>query len=408
MGLVPNWLSWSLLELSCTARGNRRQRTTTTRREAGPLLCCTCAIDMVPAPVDLKSLSSNWKILQARLRPAAPAASLTHASLEAEQQASRKRKRLLSTKEGPPYGAIKGVCAPEKGTLRKAPSSRKRPKMDEPASVSASAKHHDAKSLSRSVSMPSLNKKPAFTPVEDAAETSSVLAPHKDFPDIENEGVSETALPGKYVALDCEMVGVGPEPDRDSALARVSLVNFHGHQVYDSYVQVPPKIDVTDYRTAVSGIEPRHLRPDVARTFEEVRNDVKILLAGRILVGHAVKNDLDVLILKHDSRFIRDTSKFSKFRALAAKPGWTPGLKMLADKLLGVQIQSGAHSSVEDARATMALYRLGKVDFEQEIRQKYGNARVDAAVSAIVAADDDGVKKKRNRKKSKKKNKSKK
>lgn len=357
---------------------------------------------MVPVPVDLDSLSSNWKILQARLRPAIPAAAAPpkHRDLEAEHQASLKRKRPQGAKQGHVNGDIKSG---------KPPSSRKRPKMDEPASVGASAKHHDAKALSRSTSMPSLKKKQSsqFTPAEDAVDASSILTPHDDFPDIENEGVSETALPGRYVALDCEMVGVGPEPNRDSALARVSLVNFHGHQVYDSYVQVPPKVDVTDYRTAVSGIEPKHLRPDVARTFDEVRSDVKILLAGRILVGHAVKNDLDVLILKHDSRFIRDTSKFSKFRALAAKPGWTPGLKMLADKLLGVQIQTGAHSSVEDARATMALYRLDKPDFEQEIRQKYGNVRLDAAAAApvVAAADDDEIKKKRNRKKSKKKNK---
>ncbi|CBX89960.1 hypothetical protein IAQ61_003511 [Plenodomus lingam] len=361
---------------------------------------------MVPIPVDLDSLSSNWKILQARLKPATPTAPPKHQRREEkEEQPSLKRKRPQGEISKQPGGTGKSAHGSQKGTPRKSPSSRKRQKMDEPTSVGASVKHHDSKALSRSVSMPSLKKKPLLAAVEDVAEASSVLDPHPDFPDIENEGVSETALPGKYVALDCEMVGVGPEPNRDSALARVSLVNFHGHQVYDSYVQVPHKMEVTDYRTAVSGIEPKHLRPDVARTFDQVRKDLKILLAGRILVGHAVKNDLDVLILKHDSRFIRDTSKFTKFRALAAKPGWTPGLKMLADKLLGVQIQVGAHSSVEDARATMALYRLEKADFEQEIRQKYGNARLDATALAVEAADDDEVKKKRNRKKSKKKNK---
>jgi RNA exonuclease 4 len=74
----------------------------------------------------------------------------------------------------------------------------------------------------------------------------------------------------------------------------------------------------------------------------------------------------------------------------------------LADKLLGVEIQTGAHSSVEDARATMALYRLDKTEFEKEIRQKYGNVRLEAEV---VKEEGDEEKKKRNRKKSKKKNK---
>lgn len=358
------------------------------------------------APVDLDSLSSNWKILQARLRPSTPATPLKHKKFEDEDPTSLKRKRPQNTNGKHVNGSVKATNGVEHTTSLKKTSSRKRRKMDEPASVGASVKQHDTKNLSRSVSMPSLKKATLLAPTKDAVEAISILAPHPDFPDIENEGVSEAALPGRYVALDCEMVGVGPEPKRDSALARVSLVNFHGHQVYDSYVQVPRKIEITDYRTAVSGIEPKHLRPDVARTFDEVRADLKILLGGRILVGHAVKNDLDVLILKHDTRFTRDTSKFSKFRALAAKPGWTPGLKLLADKLLGVEIQVGAHSSVEDARATMALYRLEKADFEQEIRQKYGNVRLDAPVAAVETEDGDDVKKKvRNRKKSKKKNK---
>jgi RNA exonuclease 4 len=356
------------------------------------------------APIELTNLSSNWKKLQATLQSSKPAESQNHKKFDDEKQQLLKRKRP-QVNGSRAHVDSKTSNGNGTSTLRKTPSSRKRQKMDEPASVGASVKHHDTKTFNRSVSMPSLTKKTLFASQAEALEPLSVLEPHPDFPDIENEGVSEVALPGKYVAVDCEMVGIGPEPNRDSALARVSLVNFHGHQVYDSYVQIPRKIEVTDYRTAVSGIEPKHLRPDVARPFEEVRDDLKILLAGRILVGHAVKNDLDVLILKHDQRFIRDTSKFSKFRALAMTPGRTPGLKLLADKLLGVQIQIGAHSSVEDARATMALYRLDKTDFEKEIRQKYGNVRLDTKGPEVDAADSDLIKKTRNRKKSKKKKK---
>jgi RNA exonuclease 4 len=200
------------------------------------------------------------------------------------------------------------------------------------------------------------------------------------------------------------MVGTGPEPDRDSALARVSVVNYHGHQVYDSYVQV--KVPVTDFRTAVSGIEPRHLKPDVARPFKEVQDDMKALLEGRILVGHAVKNDLDALLLKHEKRFIRDTSKFSKFRELSNIPGRTPALKTLVEKLLGVEIQVGAHSSVEDARATMALFRLEKPAFEEEAMKIYGHVKPRAVGAASESVDGDAPfrRKKKNNKKKKKKN----
>lgn len=356
------------------------------------------------APVELSNLSSNWKRLQASLQAAKPAESTKHKKFDDDTHSSLKRKRPQANGKVA-HASPKKVNGHDSRKPRKEPASRKRQKMEEPNFVGASVKRHDVKTLDRSVSMPSLKKKPLLTSHADTVDPVSVIAAHPDFPDVENEGVSETALPGKYVAVDCEMVGIGPEPKRDSALARVSLVNFHGHQVYDSYVQIPRKIEVTDYRTAVSGIEPKHLRHDVARPFDEVREDLKTLLTGRILVGHAVKNDLDVLILKHDKRFIRDTSKFSKFRALAHIPGRTPGLKVLAEKLLGVEIQVGAHSSVEDARATMALYRLEKDEFEQEIRKTYGNIRLESANLEIEKGDDEVEKKKRNRKKSKKKNK---
>ncbi|KAH7089184.1 ribonuclease H-like domain-containing protein [Paraphoma chrysanthemicola] len=358
------------------------------------------------APIELSNLSSNWKKLQASLQASKSSAPSKHKKFEDEKQQSLKRKRPQHTNGVNGHAPPKSVNGKSTSAPRKPPPPRKRQKMEEPASLGASTKHNDTKALSRSVSTPNL-KKPTLLS-DPTAEPLSVIDPHPSFPDVENEGVSPIALPGKYVAVDCEMVGIGPEPNRDSALARVSLVNFHGHQVYDSYVQIPRNIEVTDYRTAVSGIEPRHLRKDVARPFEEVREDLKILLAGRILVGHAVKNDLDVLILQHGRRFIRDTSKFSKFRALSMVPGRTPGLKLLAEKLLGVEIQVGAHSSVEDARATMALYRLEKTDFEKEIRQKYGHIRLEAAAEAAEAEGGgvgDEEKKKRNRKKSKNKKK---
>jgi hypothetical protein len=52
------------------------------------------------------------------------------------------------------------------------------------------------------------------------------------------------------------MVGVGPDGE-ESALARVSLVNFNGTLLMDEYVK--PLERVTDFRTAVSGITPKHL-----------------------------------------------------------------------------------------------------------------------------------------------------
>lgn len=61
----------------------------------------------------------------------------------------------------------------------------------------------------------------------------------------------------KALAMDCEMVGVGPKGE-ESVAARVSIVNQYGKCVYDKFVK--PSQPVTDYRTAVSGVRPELLK----------------------------------------------------------------------------------------------------------------------------------------------------
>ena len=174
-----------------------------------------------------------------------------------------------------------------------------------------------------------------------------------------NGGLSTDVDIGKYVAIDCEMVGVGGLEDR-SVLARVSIVNFHGTQVYDSFVK--PKEFVTDWRTHVSGVSAKNMA--TARTFEEVQKEVADILSERVLIGHAVRNDLEAVMLGHPKKDIRDTSRFSGFRKFSG--GKTPSLKKLAKEVLGVEIQGGEHSSIEDARTTMLLFRREKQAFDNE------------------------------------------
>lgn len=184
------------------------------------------------------------------------------------------------------------------------------------------------------------------------------------------------------------MVGVGPNPDHESALARVSIVNFNGEQVYDSFVR--PKEMVTDWRTKVSGITPRHMAE--AHTLEAVQKDVFDILEGRVLIGHAVSNDLDALLFSHPKRDIRDTSKHPPYRKIAG--GSSPRLKILAAEYLGLDIQGGAHSSVEDAKATMLLYRRDKDGFEREHAKKW-------PVRAIAKTKETEEEKKKKKKKKK-------
>ena len=99
--------------------------------------------------------------------------------------------------------------------------------------------------------------------------------------------------------------------------------------------------------------------------FKVVQQEVSYLLKGRVLVGHSIKNDLKVLFLTHPKKMIRDTSVYKPFRS--AFNGKTPSLKNLSARMIGVSVQEGEHSSVQDAQATMRLYTMFKKDWEREI-----------------------------------------
>ncbi|CAB3382008.1 Hypothetical predicted protein [Cloeon dipterum] len=166
----------------------------------------------------------------------------------------------------------------------------------------------------------------------------------------------------EIVAIDCEMVG-GGDSGRDNILARVSVVNKYNEVLYDTFVK--PREQVTDYRTQYSGVRESDLQNGVE--FLEAQKKVASLIDNKTLVGHDVKNDLKVLFLGHPRNKIRDTVKYKPFKQL--KSG-KPSLKFLAEKILGVKIQTGEHNSVEDAKAAMSLYMMHQKAWERLRKEK--------------------------------------
>jgi len=179
--------------------------------------------------------------------------------------------------------------------------------------------------------------------------------------------VKERSFEGltKIVGMDCEMVGVGKGGD-DSVLARVSIVNHFGKLLYDTFVK--PRERVTDYRTHVSGVRPEDLHD--APEFSSVQQKVSEMIKGRVLVGHAIHHDLKVLFLDHPRKLIRDTAKYKPFRQHFG--GKTPSLKRLSERYIGVKVQTGEHSSVQDAQAAVRLYTMVRTEWEREIIEKRG------------------------------------
>jgi RNA exonuclease 4 len=317
---------------------------------------------------DRESVSSNWKILQKRLQAERPAKQATSSD---SRLAGQKRKRAPAGVKVTSKSRVTGPNSEAIKPRSNSPTKRRKTAMGSYLSTTTNTNTTSTSDLIREHDLSAADLTAAYGSTHNAKSSSS---PHHPA-DALNAGLHPTHKVGKYIALDCEMVGVGAAPEyADSLLARVSVVNFHGEQLYDSYVQPPPGITVGDYRTPWSGIKAEHLAPDVARPFAEVQTAIAALMEGRVLVGHAVRNDLSVLMLSHPKRDIRDTARHPAYRI--ASKGKAPALRNLAREELGWEIQTGSHSSLEDARATMGLFRKEKKAFEEECRRKFGQSRV--------------------------------
>lgn len=177
-----------------------------------------------------------------------------------------------------------------------------------------------------------------------------------------------------YFALDCEMVGVGPD-GMESALARVSIVNWENVVVLDTYVRVDQP--VTDFRTFVSGVTKENIQSKYAMPIESVRSIVANILRGKILIGHALENDLKVMGLSHPQTDVRDTAKYEPFMKSIESKSPLQGeecqtllrprkLRDLVWEKLGKEIQviGKAHSPIEDAIAAMDLYKSVRPEWE--------------------------------------------
>ncbi|CAG8509949.1 3919_t:CDS:2 [Funneliformis caledonium] len=163
------------------------------------------------------------------------------------------------------------------------------------------------------------------------------------------------------IAIDCEMVGVG-EKGKTSVLARVSIVNYYGEILLDKFVKITRRI--TDYRTKFSGITPESLINAIE--FNKVQKEVEQLMGGHIVVGQSIYFDFKALKTNHPDYLVRDTSLYNSIFCLDRD---TVSLKKLAKNVLGINIQEGEHDSIEDARASMILYRHRQAEWEEYLKK---------------------------------------
>ena len=174
----------------------------------------------------------------------------------------------------------------------------------------------------------------------EALQTNRSSQPHRDL----SQGL------GIY-SIDCEMVLT---TDDNYSLARISIVDWDGKIVLDSYIL--PSLPIKDYFTQYSGITPSHLQ-EVTTTLADMQSQLlQLLTPTTVLLGHSLNSDLAAMKLTHP--WIIDTSMlYPHPRGLPLRSS----LKYLAQKYLHREIQTNdgtGHDSVEDARAVLDLVKL--------------------------------------------------
>ncbi|KAJ7094675.1 Rexo1 protein [Mycena belliarum] len=153
-------------------------------------------------------------------------------------------------------------------------------------------------------------------------------------------------------ALDCEMIYT----TGGMRVARVSVVDGAGNEVFDELVRMDDGVEVIDYNTRFSGVTADDYAK-AALPLSAIRESLDTLInTETVLIGHGLENDLKTLRIIH--HVVVDTSIMFKH---PAGPPYRKALKDLAQEHLGLTIQSGGgtvgHSSVEDSVATLDLVK---------------------------------------------------
>jgi RNA exonuclease 4 len=199
--------------------------------------------------------------------------------------------------------------------------------------------------------------------------------------------------PSQIVALDCEMI---ESIENKDILARVSIVSYSGQVLLDAFIK--PELEIRDYRTDVTGVD-AGLLSKAGQPLAAVLTTVENLLKTKIVVGHGLNNDFDVLDMVHAVNLRRDTAGYRGLRP-QGREDKVPALRTLvALHLDGRVIQKGVHSSVEDARCALALYKKVATIWEGEIAKGAKSGKLDEGKKKreIRKARRDGVKRKAKR-----------
>lgn len=158
----------------------------------------------------------------------------------------------------------------------------------------------------------------------------------------------------RAVVIDCEMAGIGGGMDDVVMLCAVDYLT--GAVLINKLVQ--PRQRIGDMRTRIHGISLRDLNLAASRGkallgWDGARAELwKHIDGNTILIGHALRNDLDILRMIHHK--VVDSELLVK--NAVGVPGIRHSLAHLCDALLGFNLRGvkndGVHDCMNDVMAT--------------------------------------------------------
>lgn len=165
-----------------------------------------------------------------------------------------------------------------------------------------------------------------------------------------------------------QRVGRGGSVDVESrpsrlCVARISVVRGEagdrcGEAAMDDYIRmVEPVYDyLTKFSGLVAGDLDPHSSPHYLTTLKVAYTKLQYLIdVGCIFVGHGLRNDFRLINLVVPPQQVIDTVQLFHLKQQRYL-----SLRYLASYLLGLDIQTDSHDSIEDARTALKLYEVYK------------------------------------------------
>ena len=152
--------------------------------------------------------------------------------------------------------------------------------------------------------------------------------------------------------------------------------------MYQKHVR--PLEAVTDYRTFVSGIRAKDLRGPKAEDFWKVQKEVNEILKDRILVGHAVHNDLKVRLgsILDDMQRMRTICRPRTFATVLCAGFVAESPKEGHPRHGALQAIDGVRLNINIAK----LYRVASHVFPTSLIHTYWNVGILQSIRACTVA----------------------